>query len=74
MQKGKITAIIEKDENGYFAYCPELSRCHTQGDTFDEAFANLKEAVELYLETMAKDNIIFLNKEIFSTSFEVEVA
>ena len=48
MQKGKITAIIEKDENGYFAYCPELSRCHTQGDTFDEAFANLN------LETVNK--------------------
>jgi len=74
MQKGKITAIIEKDENGYFAYCPELSRCHTQGDTFDEAFANLKKAVELYLDTVSTNDVIFLNKEIFSTSLEVEVA
>ena len=46
----KITAIIEKDEYGYFAYCPELKGCHTQGDTFEEAYSNLKEAADLYLE------------------------
>ncbi|MBM2815581.1 MAG: uncharacterized protein HW421_2343 [Ignavibacteria bacterium] len=70
MSNGKITAIIEKDEYGYFAYCPELKGCMTQGDTFEEAMANLNEAVELYIETIEKDEIL-LSKEIFTTSIEV---
>ncbi len=47
----KVTVIIEKDEFGYYAYCPELKGCHTQGDTLDEVLKNIREAVELYLET-----------------------
>jgi len=29
----KVNIVIEKDKNGYFAFCPELKGCHTQGDT-----------------------------------------
>ncbi len=35
----KLTAIIEQDRNGAFAYCPELRGCHTQGETVEEALA-----------------------------------
>ncbi len=51
----KISVVIEKDEHGYFAYCPILEGCHTQGETLDEVLANIKEAVELYLETLSED-------------------
>ena len=51
----KVTVIIEKDEFGYYAYCPELKGCHTQGDTLDEVLKNIKEAVELYLETLDEE-------------------
>ncbi len=73
--QGKLTILIEKDEYGYFAYCPELKGCHSQGDTFEEALSNVKEAVDLYIETLdfKEDNMIF-NKEIFSTSYEVSFA
>ena len=47
----KLTVIIEQDKDGAYAYCPELKGCHTQGDTVEEAFTNLREAAELYLET-----------------------
>lgn len=71
----KINVVIEKDEYGYYAYCPELSGCQTQGDSVEEALLNIKEAVELYLETLPKDEIIVsLSKEIFTTSLEVQVA
>ena len=71
----KINVVIEKDEYGYYAYCPELSGCQTQGDSIEEALLNIKEAVELYLETLPKDEIIIsLSKEIFTTSLEVQVA
>ena len=71
----KLSIIIEEDENGFFAYCPELKGCHSQGDTNDEALANIKEAVDLYLETISSDALkpIF-SKNIFSTSYEVELA
>lgn len=50
-----LNIIIEKDEDGFFAYCPELDGCHTQGDSLDEVMTNIKEAIELYLETMSKE-------------------
>jgi predicted RNase H-like HicB family nuclease len=71
----KISVIIEKDENGYYAFCPELEGCHTQGNTFDEVMANMKEATELYLETLTADERMErLSQEILTTSVEVNVA
>jgi len=48
----KVNVVIEKDEHGYYAYCPELEGCQTQGETFEETLKNIREAVELYLETL----------------------
>ena len=48
--------MIEKDEYGYFAYAPMLEGCVSQGDTYDEAIANIKEAIELYVESLKKTN------------------
>lgn len=71
----KVSVVLETDEDGYFAYCPELTGCHTQGDTVEEAMANIKEAIELYLETLTDDEKkAALSKEILTTSVEVEVA
>ncbi len=70
----KVNLINEKDEYGYYAYCPELERCESQGDTLEEVLANIKEAIELYLETLSEDEIKnFLSKEILSTSLEIKV-
>ena len=49
--------MIEKDENGYYAYAPELHGCQTQGEPLDETLANIQEAVELYLETLTSEEI-----------------
>jgi predicted RNase H-like HicB family nuclease len=46
----RLTCVIEKDEDGYSAYCPQLQGCYTQGDTYDEAVANLRDAVRLHIE------------------------
>lgn len=50
----KANIIIEKDEDGYYAYCPELPGCQSQGDSLEEVRENIKEAVELYLETLSE--------------------
>ena len=47
-----FNAVIEKDENGYFAFVPELKGCVSEGESFEEARANIKEAIELYLESL----------------------
>ncbi|MCB2200987.1 type II toxin-antitoxin system HicB family antitoxin [bacterium] len=46
----KFTAVIEKDEDGWFARVPELDGCYTQGDSYEEVVANLKDAIRLHLE------------------------
>ncbi|HEY9704953.1 MAG TPA: type II toxin-antitoxin system HicB family antitoxin [Allocoleopsis sp.] len=51
------TVILEKEEDGgYHAFCPTLKGCHSQGDNFEEAIANITEAIELYLESLMADN------------------
>ncbi|WP_017306795.1 type II toxin-antitoxin system HicB family antitoxin [Spirulina subsalsa] len=50
MQKTRrLTAIIEREGDGYFSLCPELDLA-SQGDTVEEARSNLIEAIELFLE------------------------
>ena len=44
-----FTAVIQKEENWYVAECPEVGTV-SQGESIEEAIANLKEATELYLE------------------------
>ncbi len=71
----KVNVIIEKDKYGYYAFCPELEGCHTQGDSLDEVLENIKEAIQLYLETLSpEERDDYLNREILTTSLEVNVA
>jgi len=46
--------FLEKDEEdgGYVVRCPSLPGCYSQGDTVEEALANIREAIELCLEDM----------------------
>jgi predicted RNase H-like HicB family nuclease len=47
----RYTVILEREpDGGYVASVPALPGCVTQGDTRDEALANIKEAAELYVE------------------------
>lgn len=49
----KLNVIIEKDEAGYYvAEVPALPGCFSQGKTYEEAIANIKEAIEGWLEVM----------------------
>jgi predicted RNase H-like HicB family nuclease len=68
----KASVVIEKDANGFYAWCPELKGCQSQGTTIEEAIANIKEAIELYLETLPADQRdVLLSHEILTTSVEV---
>lgn len=49
----KYTVVIEKGEDGYLVvHCPALPGCWSQGKTREEALGNIREAIELYLESL----------------------
>jgi predicted RNase H-like HicB family nuclease len=68
----KASVLIEKDEHGFYAWCPELKGCQSQGTTIEDALANIREAIELYLETLSEDERdASLSREILTTTVEV---
>ena len=56
MEKLLLAVIIEKDADGYFAYCPQLQGCYTQGDTYEEVVQNIKDAIRLHIEDRLANN------------------
>ena len=73
MNYRKFTAIIEREGDSYVALCPELDIA-SQGDSVEEAKANLTEAIELFMETADESEIKNrLHTEIFITQLEVAV-
>lgn len=71
--KRQLTAIIEREGDGYVALCPELDIA-SQGDSVEGAKANLQEAVELFFETARPAEIKDrLHDEVFITRLEVSV-
>jgi len=51
-----FTAVIHKEDDLYVAECPEVGTA-SQGNTIEEAIANLKEATELYLEEFPLEDV-----------------
>jgi predicted RNase H-like HicB family nuclease len=71
----QVSVVIEKDEYGYYAYCPELKGCQTQGESLEEVKTNIQEAVELFLETLSDEKRRqLLSQEILTMTLEVQVA
>jgi len=52
-QNYRFVAVIKAaQEGGFYAYCPTLPGCVSQGETYEETTANIKEAIEGYVETL----------------------
>lgn len=68
-----LTAIIEKEGDGYVALCPELDIA-SQGESIEEARGNLREAVELFFECASESEIRQrFHEEVYVTQLEVAV-
>lgn len=68
-----FTAIIEKEDDVYVSLCPELEVA-SQGDTVEEAKANLQEAIELLFEHASKEEIAArLKTDVFITNLQIAV-
>ncbi len=71
--KQTLTAIIEREGNGYVALCPELDIA-SQGDSIEQARSNLREALELFFEVASQEEVKQrLHGEIYVTQLEVAV-
>ena len=53
--QGKVSVVIQQDEHGCYAWCPELKGCQSQGKTVEETLTNIREAIELFLETLTEE-------------------
>ncbi|MBI4723354.1 MAG: type II toxin-antitoxin system HicB family antitoxin [Candidatus Stahlbacteria bacterium] len=73
MQKRLFSVVIEKDKDGYFAYCPNLQGCYTQGDTYEEALENIEDAIKLHIEDRLAEHISIPKVDSVSVT-AVEVA
>lgn len=55
----KIKVVLEpSDEGGFTAYVPSLPGCISEGDTREQALANIREAIELYMEPVEDDLVV----------------
>ena len=74
MKTKTLSAVLNPEDDGYVSLCPELDIA-SQGNTIPEALANLKEAVEGFLETASPEEVRTRLKEpALFTHFEVECA
>ena len=74
MSTYKFSVVIEKDRDGYFASCPELQGCYTQGDSYEEVIENIKDAIKLHVEDrIANGEDIQQSESVSLTLMEVSV-
>ena len=61
----KLTVVLEpQEEGGFTVYVPSLKGCVSQGETKEEALKNIKEAIELYLESNTNELVEFKGEQI----------
>ncbi|MBI3776025.1 MAG: type II toxin-antitoxin system HicB family antitoxin [Gammaproteobacteria bacterium] len=69
----QLTAIIERENDGYVALCPDLDIA-SQGATIELARNNLREALELFFESASPEEVKQrLHEEVYVTQLEVAV-
>lgn len=68
-----LPVVIEGDVDGYFASCPALQGCYSQGDTYEEALKNIKDAIQLHIDDRLADGEEIPSPKLVSVS-TVEVS
>jgi predicted RNase H-like HicB family nuclease len=74
MRRFVLPIVIEKDKDGYFAFCPTLQGCYTQGDSYEEALDNIEDAIRLHIEDrLASGESIPTGQMISLATLEIQV-
>jgi predicted RNase H-like HicB family nuclease len=50
MERYLLPIVVERDDDGYFVSCPGLQGCCSQGDTYEEAVSNIRDAITLHIQ------------------------
>ncbi|MFH0796152.1 MAG: type II toxin-antitoxin system HicB family antitoxin [Candidatus Omnitrophota bacterium] len=74
MRNYRFSVVIEKDQDGYFAFCPDLQGCYTQGITYEEVLENIRDAIKLHVEDrIEKGEAVSCPEMVNLTSLQVAV-
>lgn len=70
----RFSIVIEKDQDGYFVFCPELQGCYSQGETYEEALQNIRDAIALHIKDRQQEGQeIPYSESVSLTSLEIAV-
>jgi predicted RNase H-like HicB family nuclease len=68
----RFTVIFEKEEEGgYHVFCPTLPGCHTQSETIEEGDRNIREAIQLYVDSLIEDGLPVPEEDILIKPIEI---
>ncbi|MCK5693407.1 MAG: type II toxin-antitoxin system HicB family antitoxin, partial [Bacteroidales bacterium] len=72
----RIMVVLEKTENGYSAYLPDLPGCISTGETISDVRNNIKDAVDFHLEGIQIENLPVPDKfaREFDLAFKMDIA
>ena len=74
MHTYRYTIILDRQpDGGFHSYCPALPGCHSQGDSVDEAIANMGEAIEAYIESLQAHGEPIPKEDLLIKPLEVAV-
>ena len=74
MKKYRLSVIVEKDKDGYFAFAPDLQGCYSQGDSYEEAIENIRDAIRLNIQDLLESgDSISVSDSVSLTSLEIAV-
>lgn len=70
----RYTVILEgQPEGGYHVFCPALPGCHSEGENLEEALANIKEAIEVYVESLMAHGEEIPREDLLIKSMDIAV-
>ncbi len=73
-KKYRFTIIIEPcEEGGYFAMCPAFPGCHVEGESYEEAIDEMRNAINAFITDYSEENEALPEDEVTITSLKVAV-
>ncbi len=73
MKNITLPIIVEADSDGFFVSCPTLQGCYSQGDTYEEAVENIKDAIKLHIADRLADGEEIPQVFVSLSTFEIAV-
>lgn len=68
----RYTVIFEREEEGgYHVFCPALPGCHTQAESLEEGTKNIREAIQLYIDSLIEDGLPVPEEDILIKPIEI---